>query len=521
MAVDSSRRLCLQTLLATPVSVGMTAPWFIRHAFAQDAPSYFSLGIASGEPTAQSIVLWTRLVGDELAPSVDVRWELADDEGFKRIVAKGDYVAEVAWGYSVHVEVAHLKSGRPYWYRFQALGQQSATGLTRTAPAADSGTSVRFVVASCQRWDHGHFAAWRHAAESEPDFILFLGDYIYEGASPADRIRLHQGGHTRTLAQYRQRYAQYKSDPALQAAHAAAPWLVIWDDHEVENDYAGLQGQFLQKRFPEQRAAAYQAYWENMPLPLAMRPDLLPQGSFMSLHRQLEWGRLASIQLLDTRQFRHPQACPRIGKGGTNTVTLADCADLNRPERSFLGLAQERWLHEKWASNAPFKRPWNLLAQPTLMGRWSWTDTSTGSAGTYWTDGWDGYMQSRQRLLQGLTDQKVKGAVILGGDIHAHYVSDLHLNFDKPQAIPVATEFCGTSISSQGMSNVRVQAAMPFNPHVHYARSDRRGYMAFDLNTKELKACLMGVKNPRNPRSSTETLAEFVVDAKQAGAIKN
>jgi alkaline phosphatase D len=488
---------------------------------AESSPTCFSLGIASGEPTHQSVVLWTRLTGDELPPRVEVQWELASDEAFSRIVAKGNDWAESTWGHSIHIEVDQLKPAQPYWYRFHALGQQSATGLTRTTPTPDSPAKLRFIVASCQRWDHGHFAAWRHAVTTQPDLVLFLGDYIYEGASPPDRLRLHEGGHTRTLEQYRNRYAQYKSDPALQAAHAMAPWLVIWDDHEVENDYAGLQGQFLQKGFAEQRAAAYQAYWENMPLPLSMRPDLNPRGASMRIYRYLDWGRLARIQLLDTRQYRDPQACPRIGKGGTNTVTLADCPDLTKDDRSFLGREQERWLYDNWKSASNVKRPWNLMAQQTLMSRWSWTDPSTGSAGTYWTDGWDGYMAGRQRLLQGLKDSKVQGAIVLGGDIHAHYVSNLHLNFDEPHKPAIATEFCGTSIASQGMSNLRVQAAMPYNPHVQYSRSDRRGYMSFELDAQSLKAKLWGVKNARNPHSKTEELAEFIVEAGKPGAITN
>ena len=375
-------------LLALAAS-GSLAPAFVRHAGAADLPR-FALGVASGQPHAQGMVLWTRLTGPDLPPQVDVAWELAEDEAFTRIAARGVEQAVAPDAHSVHAEPAGLQPARWYWYRFTALGQRSDVGRTRTAPAPDARVGrLDFAIASCQRYDVGHYAAWRHAAAEPLDLVLFLGDYIYEYASAFNPVRRVDGGKVRTLSGYRQRYAQYKSDPALQAAHAACPWLLVWDDHEVDNDYAGLQGQDLQLNFAAQRAAAYQAYWEHMPLPKATRP----LDGAMRMFGSLDWGSLARIHLLDDRQYRDPQACPPPGRGGSNTVKLADCADLSDPRRTLLGAEQERWLAGNWS----LERPWNLLAQQTLMARYSWQDPK--DVGLFWTDGWDGYASARKRLL--------------------------------------------------------------------------------------------------------------------------
>ena len=303
-----SRRRLLQATAALTF-----APTLLRFALAADTPR-FGLGIASGQPRADGMVLWTRITGVDLPPTVEVRWELSRDEAFTDIAASGTEAAQVDSAHSVHAEPAGLQPGRRYWYRFSALGQQSAAGRTGTAPAPSAAVTLKFAIASCQRWDAGHFAAWRHIAAEDLDVMIFLGDYIYESASRTDAFRRHEGGVASTLDQYRARYATYKSDPLLQAAHAAAPWLLVWDDHEVDNDYAGLQGQHLQADFERRRAAAYQAYWEHMPFPHSARP----RGADMRITGRLDWGTLARIHLLDDRQYRDPQACPKPGRGGSN-----------------------------------------------------------------------------------------------------------------------------------------------------------------------------------------------------------
>jgi alkaline phosphatase D len=498
--------------LLTVAATGALAPAFVRHARAADVPR-FALGVASGQPRPQGMVLWTRLSGPELPAQVEVGWELAEDEAFTRIAARGTEQALAADAHAVHAEPGGLQPARAYWYRFTALGQRSTTGRTHTAPAPDSVVrQLDFAIASCQRYDVGHYAAWGHAAREELDLLVFLGDYIYEYPSARNAVRPHQGGQVVLLDDYRNRYAQYKSDPALQAAHAACPWLVVWDDHEVDNDYAGLQGQRLQAAFAAQRAAAYQAWWEHMPVPKAWRP----LDGTLRICGSVDWGRLARFHLLDDRQYRDPQACPREGRGGSHTLPLADCAALADPKRTLLGTQQEQWLAGNWS----LQRPWNLLAQQTLMSRFSWSDpgSSQTPGGTFWTDGWDGYAPARQRLLDVVARQQVPGVVVLGGDVHAHYVADLKADFNDARAPVCATEFCGTSISSLGLPQDRIEAARAFNPWVHHARGDQRGYVRFQLRPQELRAALQVVADARQPDSAVMTQARFVVDAAKPGA---
>ena len=502
--VTASRRALLQGGAALTF-----APWLLRHARAADVPR-FALGIASGQPRADRIVLWTRLTGAGLPEHVPVAWELARDAAFTDIAARGVEVAEAAWAHSVHAEPAGLAPARGYFYRFSALGAQSAVGRTRTAPAAEAHASLDFVIASCQRYDVGHYAAWRHVAAEDIDVVMFLGDYIYESDHGRTPLRPHEGGQARTLEQYRARYATYKSDPLLQAAHAAAPWLLVWDDHEVDNDYAGLQGGDPEPDFRARRAAAYRAYWEHMPFPKSARPV----DAAMRITGRLDWGRLARIHLLDDRQYRDPQACPKPGRYGSNTVALGACPALLDPKRSLLGHAQEQWLGAGW----DLTRPWNLVAQQTLMARFSAIDPAFG-AGIFWTDGWDGYPLARQRLLGTVAERKVPGVVVLGGDVHSHYVCDLKADYDDDAAPVVASEFCGTSISSLGLAQRRIDAARSFNPHVHHARSDQRGYMRFRLDAKQLQVQLRVVDDALDPASGISTAARFVVDAARPGAV--
>ena len=455
------------------------------------------------------MVLWTRLMGAGLPERVPVQWELAADERFTRVVARGEEMAESAWAHSVHAEPVGLAPDRWYFYRFTALDQQSETGRTRTAPAADAASErLRFVITSCQRYDVGHYAAWRHIAAADLDLVMFLGDYIYESRSGRDAIRRHEAGEVFTLDQYRARYATYKSDPALRAAHAALPWMLIWDDHEVSNDYAGLRGRDLAVDMVARRTAAYRAYWEHLPFPKSARPT----GADMRIVGRTDWGSLARIHRVDDRQYRDSQACPKPGFGGSNTVRLADCPELLDPKRSLLGTEQERWLAEGWDTS----RPWNLLMQQSLMARFAWSDPASGGA-TYWTDAWDGYAPSRARLLGSAAQKKLQGLVVLGGDVHSHYVSDLKADYDDLRAPVVASEFCGSSITSLALAQSRVDAALPFNPHIRYARSDQRGYMRFELTRHQLRASIEVVDKPLDPASGVTTAARFVVEPGRPG----
>jgi alkaline phosphatase D len=500
--------------LLTLGATALAAPAFVRHARAADVPR-FTLGVASGHPGPSSLVLWTRLIGLDLPDTVAVRWELAEDAGFARIAARGDETAVVADAHCVHAEPTGLAPGRDYFYRFSALGQQSTTGRTRTAPAPDAPATLHAAVASCQRWDHGQYAAWRHVATQGFDLVMFLGDYIYEYASPPDAVRPHDGPQLITLAQFRERYALYKSDPHLQAAHASAPWTVIWDDHEVQNDYAGDWGTLQQgESFLRLRAAAYRAWWEHQPVPKAMRPV----GPDARIYHRLDWGRLARLQAVDGRQYRNPPACPPVFPvGGAGTVNAADCPALFDPSRSLLGTVQEQWLAEGW----DLQRPWNLLVQTTLMARCSRQPVVLPDpqhhSGRYWLDGWDGFPAARQRLLQGAAARGLRGLVTVGGDVHAHYVANLKADYDDPDAPVVASEFCTTSISSRGAPQMMTDGHLRNNPHLLYGRSDQRGYLALRLESHQLQAELMAVQRSADALSPVNVAARFAVDPRQPG----
>ncbi|MCK6433359.1 MAG: alkaline phosphatase D family protein [Aquabacterium sp.] len=508
--VRMSRRRWLGTAAGAWAILG-GAPAFVAHARAAQSPR-FELGVASGCPRPDRVVLWTRLTGADLPPQVDVSWELADDEAFSRIVARGSETATADWAHSVHAEPGGLAPDRWYHYRFTALGQRSTTGRTRTAPAPDAPGRLRFAIASCQRFDHGHYAAWAHAAREALDLIVFLGDYIYEYPSGAGMLpRRHAGGPLRSLAQYRERYAQYKRDPALQAAHAASPWLLIWDDHEVTNDChaqggAGLEGE----AFLELRAAAYQAYWEHQPLPMTARP----RGPSMRLHDHWDWGRLARLITVDGRQFRDQQACGSAWRPkALGSPFGAQCAQLDDPARSLLGRPQEQWLAGSWDRH----RRWNLLAQPTLMGRASSRRIDEAGDGRYWADGWDGYAPARRRLLEGAVQAGAENLVVLGGDVHAHCVGRLHTDFDAADAPVVGSEFVTTSIASRGAPQWRTDRLLRFNPNLMHARSDQRGYVAFALDERRLEARLMAVEHPLDPSSPMLVQRRFVVETGHPG----
>lgn len=499
------RRRFLQALAAAGVSRALPG--------CAQAPSHslspFALGVASGYPHPGGMVLWTRLLGVDPV-SVPVRWEVAADEGMRRIVAAGSATAEADWAHSVHVEAKGLEPDRWYWYRFTARGAESPVGRTRTAPRPEAAVArLRFAFASCQQYEQGYYGAHRHIAADAPDLVAFLGDYVYESSWGKEHVRKHLGGEPYTLQDYRLRYALYKSDPDLQASHAACPWIATWDDHEVDNDYAGDRPEdgMPREQFLARRAAAYRAFYEHMPLPERMRPS----GPDMRLYTQLGWGALGRFYVLDGRQYRTGQACARRGRrGGSNTVDVADCRVLSDPERSFLGRAQERWLEGALAAS---RARWNLLAQQTRMAQF---DQKPGAGRRAWTDGWDGYPAARARLLAALSAKP--NPVVLGGDVHQFNVADLKLDFDDPASPVVASEFVGTSISSQGWPQDKLNEYLPDNPHMKLMESRFRGYVRVDVSAKEARFDLRAMRTVKEPGAGCWTHATFVVEDGRAGA---
>jgi alkaline phosphatase D len=483
----------------------------------------FSLGVASGSPTSDSLVLWTRLGTPALdaaglaSKPVAVTWQLAHDEQFSRIAATGVVQATAALGHSVHAEVAGLEPGRAYFYRFIAGSATSTTGRTRTFPAPQAEVKrLRLAYASCQQWGNGYYSAYRHMLAENLDFVLFLGDYIYEYPSsrPVD-IRPTTGGWITTLEGYRSRYALYKSDPDLQAIHAAYPWIVTWDDHEVQNDYAatyeGLSGTPVEN-FMARRRAAYQAFYENMPVTRASFAQLLAgQGDEAKVFGSVSYGRLATLYTLDDRQYRDVQACTPNNRAGSARIDPSKCDSLHDPRRTLLGDAQERWLSQQFASA---RSRWNLIGQQTLFGRRNY---STTGAQLLRNDGWDGYPAARRRLTDAMLHTRLNNPVLLGGDIHENWIGHVLSDYNNPDCEAIGVEFCGTSITSLSSSTpTQLAKQLETNPHFIFANAALRGYGVVELTPTQLTTTLTAVRDATDPHSTSFTLASFVVESGRA-----
>jgi alkaline phosphatase D len=497
-----TRRRFLQTLGAFAVCTNLRA---------QTYP--FALGVASGYPSPSGIVLWTRLTGVDPVP-VALKWELAADEGFKSMVRSGEALAQPEWLHSVHVEVDGLEPERWYWYRFTAGDARSRVGRTRTSPPSGKvGGRMRFAFASCQQYEQGYFGAYRHIIADDPDLVVFLGDYIYESSWGRDHVRSHGTPEPYTLEDYRARHALYRSDPDLQDAHAACPWILTWDDHEVDNDYADDRPEDGMDResFLLRREAAYRAYYEHMPLP----PRMQPQGPRMQIYTHLDWGPLARFHVLDCRQYRSWHACPRPGRrGGSNTVDVEKCTRIGAPGRTMLGRRQERWLENGLGES---RAAWNVIVQTTAMAQF---DQKPGPGRRAWTDGWDGYPAARERLLNTFKQKNVANPVVIGGDVHCFNVSQLKLDFDDPASPVVASEFVGTSITSQAWSQERMNQYLPDNPHMLLGESRYRGYVRVDLAPQRWSSDLRVMETVQRRDASCSTLANYVVEDGKPGPVR-
>ena len=483
----------------------------------------FTLGVASGQPRPDGMVLWTRLVPEfegNPDPSqremVMVSYEIYSDEALRQPVQRGQVTTGAGRAHSVHVDVRGLRPDRPYWYRFTSGDAVSPVGRTRTAPAADAPVQrLRLALASCQHYEQGWFVAHREIAQQDLDLVLFVGDYIYESSNPGHKVapgvREHTHGVPRTLDGYRQRYALYKSGPDLQAAHAAHPWVVTWDDHEVVNDYAGEQDArgtdtavFLQRR-----AAAYQAYFEHMPVRLGPEPA---GSATMRIYDRIAWGQLADLWTLDCRQYRSPQACPDPLRGGGRMVL--GCDTLVEPQRTMLGAAQERWLGEGLVAS---RRAWKIVAQATQI---SPTGIDSPLGRTTYTDAWDGYPAARSRLLQTVSDAGLADVVTLGGDVHMNVAAQLRLQPNDERSPVLASEFVTTSISSRGMSETVLERIRAGNPDIVHARADERGYTRVEVTPQGVSAEFRTTAYPALADARLNTQARFAVARGRAGVQK-
>ena len=495
-------------------------------ALARAGSAYpFSLGVASGSPLPDSVVLWTRILADPLAvmPPVayNVRWEVAEDQAFTRIVNKGMAQALPALAHSVHADVKGLAPDRWYWYRFTLGDAVSPVGRTRTAPAAATMPDLlKLAVASCQHWEFGSYGAHRHIANAAPDLVAFLGDYIYEWGpyKLAHPVSAERSNESFTLEEYRARYAQYKSDTDLQAAHLAAPWIVTWDDHEVANDYANDRDERHDPNFRLRRANAYQAFYEHMPIRLAVPPNRT-QGDWRMFQRY-DWGQLARFHVLDDRQYRSYQACQPAGRGGSSSVKRTECAALRDPHRSMLGSAQEAWFGVGMVSS---HARWNIITQQTLMAQMSQLPVNGPDDGRFWTDGWDGYPAARQRLFDALRGSSAANPVVLSGDVHTFFAAELRADFNRPASSDnpvIATEFCGGSVTSTSRPQERTRQIMELNPHIKFGRSDKRGFTLMDITPANITSRFMGMDDVHDARTGASLLGAFQVDDGRAGLIK-
>ena len=510
-------------------------------AFEPAAPP-FTLGVASGDPTHNSVVLWTRIAPDPLhgggagSGAISVAWEIATDPGFRHVVRRGTVVARPQSAHSVRVRVLGLAPDRWYWYRFRAGGDVSPIGRTRTFPPPGSDPALlRFAFVSCQHFEDGFYPVWAHVAEEDIDCVVHLGDYIYEDAATATGVRQHVPlNETMTLEDYRTRYAQYKLDANLQAAHARLPFIVTWDDHEVEDNYAGAVSEdngdldptndVSRAQFLARRAAAYQAFFEHQPL----TPTAQPSGPDAQLYRRFGWGQLATFNVLDTRQYRTDQPC-----GGFQDLLpppgddlVIPCGGELDPGATMTGAAQEAWLLDGLRQSTT---RWNVIAQQVMMAAVNFGPGVAQLFGLPFgtavrnVDAWDGYVVQRNRLLGTIGSAGVRNVVVVTGDTHVSWVADLKSDFASPASPVVATEFVGPSITSGSPAALVpiVQASLPdpSNAHLKFFDGIFHGYVRCTVTPELWQSDYRVVDTVLTPASPAHTLASFVVEDGSPGAL--
>ena len=482
-----------------------------------DAGSPFTLGVASGDPTARSVLLWTRLAPDPLNgggmgnADADVSWRVALDPDMRHVVANGKVTARARNGHAVTVEADELAPDTWYYYRFTYRGARSRIGRTRTFPSRGTmARSMRFALVSCQHYEQGHYAAYRDIATQELDFVLHVGDYIYEYAAdpnvPADRR--HTGAEINSVVDYRNRYALYRLDRHLQDAHALFPFILTWDDHEVDNNYAGRVPEDDQTAaaFAARRANAYRVYRETMPVRFQDDDD----EKTTRLYRRLSFGSLADLMVLDTRQYRTDQPC------GDNLVVLQTCPQILDPNATLLGARQEEWLFERLERS---RAVWNVLAQQVMMTRWDLGVLTGQPVNFFNVDAWDGYQVARDRVTGFLGSRQIRNPVILTGDVHSSWAADPRRNAIDTGSPIVASEFVCSSISSAfGDGNHGlVRATLPSNPHIRHLDGLHRGYALCTVTNQSWRTDFRAVERVAHPVFTVPSADQRVFDLASYG----
>lgn len=495
-----------------------SALWIPATGSAHPDKPVFSLGVTSGSPRANSVVLWTRLAPDPLRGGgmppgrTEVRYRVCSDPEMRRTVRTGLVATSELKGHSVHAQVDGLQPGREYFYQFIYGEEESLIGRTKTSDPRASRAS--FALANCQHLESNHFAAYRDLAEWNADCVIHVGDYIYEGASGSlgpqrreyqgnifewENVRQHEGEEIVTLTDYRNRYAQYRLDTWLQKAHASAPWLVAFDDHEVDNNWAGLVPQDPEQQSAEffelRRRAAFQAFYEHMPL--EQPPTFDQPGGQLQLYGGYRFGP-AAVSLLDTRQYRSDQVC------GQGFPADFPCDELNDPNRTMTGHQQEDWLLSRFSQP---ESPVHVVAQQTWFGPYRYTEDEDGRL---WNmDQWDGYPVQRQRILDAMAVSDAE-TLVLSGDWHCAMAMSLHREPENQQSDRVGTNLAATSIASRCPWYPAIQQADDINPHVAYTNGDQRGYLRVTVdNQRKTTAEFRTVVDPSDPRSACVSDAQF------------
>ncbi|HWJ96837.1 MAG TPA: alkaline phosphatase D family protein [Acidimicrobiales bacterium] len=472
-----------------------------------DAPagvdgSPFTLGVASGDPTSESVILWTRLALDPTADDgsggmadddVAIAWDLAADEDFTEVLASELIAAKAAHGHSVHVDAKGLDPATTYWYRFRVGDQTSPVGQTATLPTG-SPEAFGLAVVNCQMYEGGAWGAYRNLLDEDVDLVVHLGDYIYEypGGEGDGRHSLPNRMLT-TLADFRLRYASYKLDPDLQAAHARFPFVATWDDHEVANNYMGdtVPGDATPEQVEERKAAAYQAWWENMPARLDP-----PDGPDLAVYRDFEVGDLAKLYLLDERQ---DSAEPPCRDESTSGLDYGNCDEVESEDRTRLGKDQEAWLSDSLTKSTA---RWNLLGNPVVLAG---VDAGKDEP-QFYLDTWDGFPGARKRLIAQLAE--VDNPVVLTGDYHAGMVLDVHaVPFDQDTPV-VAPEFMSPPISSALFDADVTKRTPQIRQQIN-----EYGYLVVAVTPDELTATFRVVDDVADPKTGISSAATWKVAA--------
>ncbi len=499
-------------------ALGLAAsPWLVpgcRSVVRAAAGSaVFAHGVASGDPLEDRVILWTRVSAPpDVRGPVAVRWRLADDPGFGRVVAQGQLSTGAERDFTVKLDATGLAAGRTWYYRFDALGEQSPPGRTRTLPRGTV-DRARFAVCSCANYPQGYFNAYAEIARRDDlAAVLHLGDYLYEsgrdgfGGDAGLGRDVNPAHEIVSLADYRARYAQYRSDPDLQAAHARHPFIAVWDDHEAANDAwrdgAENHQPASEGDWARRKAAAIRAYFEWMPIRLL--PGDLRAGR---IHRSFRYGDLVDLIMLDTRLI-----------GRDRQAARGDVAAMEDPKRSLLGRAQEAWLAAELERSQADGTAWRVLGQQVMLGQLVRPGEPSHN------DTWDGYRPARARLLQHLADARIRDVVTLTGDFHSSWAMDVSAEpFSEHVYDPLTgrgaqtVEFVAPAVSAAPLGSFG-ELADAFrripqtHPHVRMMDLDRNGYLVLDLDHERAQADWFWQTSVRQPGASEQFGAGFATE---------